>query len=67
MHYTENEAKWMKTISISLDGMEETHNRLRKIENGFQKTVQAIKDLKQAAFLNQIEVTTVVNIIILNN
>ena len=39
----------MKTISISLDGMEETHNRLRKIENGFQKTVQAIKDLKQAA------------------
>uniref|UniRef100_UPI003FF0712B radical SAM protein n=1 Tax=Anaerobutyricum hallii TaxID=39488 RepID=UPI003FF0712B len=51
----------MKTISISLDGMEETHNRLRKIENGFQKTVQAIKDLKQAAFLNQIEVTTVVN------
>lgn len=33
----------LRTITISLDGLETNHNWLRGINNGFQKTVNAIK------------------------
>jgi len=33
----------LRTVTISLDGLEANHNWLRNISNGFQKTVNAIK------------------------
>ena len=51
----------MKTISISLDGFSETHNMLRKIPNGFDKIKNAIELLKKYDFLEEIQITTVVN------
>lgn len=49
----------MKTISISLDGLEETHDSLRGVKGGFQKAVHGLKKLVDAQFLDHIQVTTV--------
>lgn len=51
----------MKTISISLDGIEETHNSIRRLNNGFKKIQDGIWILKKANFLDEIQITTVVN------
>ncbi|MCQ4022513.1 MULTISPECIES: radical SAM/SPASM domain-containing protein [unclassified Ruminococcus] len=51
----------MKTISISLDGLPETHNALRKLPDGFQRIKQAVSILKKADFLDEVQITTVVN------
>lgn len=54
-------ASGMKTISISLDGTSETHNMLRKIPNGFDRIRSAIALLRKYDFLDEIQITTVVN------
>ena len=54
-------ASGMKTISISLDGNSETHNMLRKLPNGFNRVRNAITLLRKYDFLDEIQVTTVVN------
>lgn len=51
----------MKTISISLDGTEKTHESLRKIHNGFNRIKHAVELLKSADFLDELQITTVVN------
>lgn len=51
----------MKTISVSLDGMEKMHNAMRRLPDGFGKAVKAIRRLKEANFLDHIQVTTVVS------
>ena len=51
----------MKTISISLDGVSETHNAIRNIPDGFEKIQKAVGLLKKADFLDEIQITTVVN------
>lgn len=51
----------MRTISISLDGLSQTHNCLRKLEAGFEKVKEAAKHLREADFLDEIQITTVVN------
>lgn len=51
----------MKTISISLDGLPKTHNAIRKLSNGFQKIEKAVSLLSDADFLDEIQITTVVN------
>ena len=51
----------MKTISVSLDGLQETHEALRGVKGGFDKVVNALKMLRQADFLEHIQVTTVVS------
>lgn len=51
----------MKTVSISLDGLEDTHNALRGVKNGFQKSLAGIRMLREADFLEHIMVTTVVS------
>lgn len=51
----------MRTISISLDGLPQTHNRLRKLNDGFKKVETAVKLLKEADFLKEIQITMVVN------
>ena len=51
----------MKTISISLDGCPNTHNSLRKIPNGFAKIKEAVRIINETAFLDDLQITTVVN------
>ena len=50
----------MKTISISLDALGEAHNRIRKLNRGFERIVRAIRLLKEADFLDELQITTVV-------
>lgn len=51
----------MKTISVSLDGLEETHDALRGVQGGFQRAVNGIRLLKKAGALEHLQVTTVVS------
>lgn len=50
----------MSTISISLDGLEETHNEFRQVHNGYNQVIDAVKKLKEANFLNVLQITTVI-------
>lgn len=49
------------TISISIDGLEETHDDFRGVKGSYKKIIENIKKLKEANFLNCLMVTTVVN------
>lgn len=49
----------METVSISIDGLEETHNEFRGVPNSYQTIIENIKKLKQAGFVKHIQVTTV--------
>ena len=51
----------MSTISISLDGLEETHDEFRQVKGSYIKIIENIKELKKADFLNYLQITTVVN------
>lgn len=50
----------MKTVSISIDGLEDTHNWFRQTEDGYRKSMEAIRLLANANFRN-VMVTTVVH------
>ena len=49
----------METISISIDGIEETHNKFRGVPNSYQTIINNIKKLKKAGYVKHIQVTTV--------
>lgn len=49
----------METVSISIDGVEETHNEFRGVPNSYQIIINNIKKLKKAGFVKHIQVTTV--------
>lgn len=49
----------METISISIDGIEETHNKFRGVPNSYKIIIENIKKLKKAGFVKHIQVTTV--------
>lgn len=51
----------MKTVSISLDGLQETHEALRGVKGGFPRVIHALTMLREADFLEHIQVTTVVS------
>lgn len=51
----------MKTISISLDGLQEVHESLRGVPGGFSSVIRGIQLLREANFLHHLQVTTVVN------
>ena len=51
----------MTTISISLDGLENSHDEFRGVKGSFTKIIENIQKLKKADFLNYLQVTTVVN------
>ena len=51
----------LKTITISLDGLQETHESLRGVKGGFSKAIQALTMLRKADFLEHLQVTTVVS------
>lgn len=47
----------MKTISISLDGIKETHESFRHVPGAFDKIIRNIKNLAAANFVEHIQVT----------
>lgn len=51
----------MTTISISLDGLEQSHDEFRGVKGSYSKIMENIKKLKEANFLNYLQITTVVN------
>jgi radical SAM protein with 4Fe4S-binding SPASM domain len=50
----------MSTISISIDGLAETHDNFRRVKGSFNKIIKNIKLLKQADILEELQVTTVI-------
>lgn len=49
----------METISISIDGLEETHDEFRGVTGSYKTIINNIKKLKEANFVKHIQVTTV--------
>lgn len=57
----EMEETRMETISISLDGLKETHESFRKVPNCYDKIIENIKKLQKVPTIKIIQVTTVAN------
>lgn len=51
----------MKTITISLDGLRETHDTLRHLPGCFDRIMTALQKLKAAGFLDHLQVTFTAN------
>ena len=49
----------MRTISVSIDGLEETHDAFRRTPGGFQKAMRGINNLIEEGGFKHIQVTTV--------
>lgn len=49
----------LETISISIDGIEEMHDKFRGIPGSYKTITKNIKKLKEADFVDHIQVTTV--------
>ncbi len=49
------------SISISLDGLENSHDEFRGIKGSYSKIINNIKKIKKENFIKYIQVTTVVN------
>lgn len=49
----------MEIISISIDGLEKTHDEFRGVEGSYKKIIENIQKLKEANFVKHIQVTTV--------
>ena len=50
----------MTTISIRLDGMSDTHDKLRQTPNAWNRAIQGIESLKRVGGFHNIQITTVV-------
>ena len=50
----------MKTISISIDGLEETHDAFRRTPGGYKKAMEGIESLIRNGGFEHVQVTTVV-------
>lgn len=51
----------MKTITVSVDGLRETHDSLRHLPGSFERIMAALPKLKQAAFLDHLQITFTAN------
>lgn len=51
----------MGTVSISIDGLEETHDRQRGRKGGYQSAMEGIGNLIEEDFVKALQVTTVLN------
>ena len=51
----------MKTITMSLDGLKETHDSLRHLPGSYDRIIKAIGKLRKADFLDHIQVTFTAN------
>lgn len=50
----------MKTISVSIDGLEETHDKFRRTPGGYRKALEGIQNLLDENCFKAVQVTTVV-------
>ena len=51
----------MKTVSVSLDGLKESHEKLRGVEGSFKAAVNGIRLLKESACFHAVQAVTVVS------
>ena len=51
----------MKTVSISIDGLKETHESFRKVPGSFDKIIKGIKLMNQEPSFQAVQITTVAN------
>lgn len=51
----------MSTISISVDGLEETHDWFRESPGSYKKTIEGIKNLLSEGVFKHVQITTVVH------
>jgi radical SAM protein with 4Fe4S-binding SPASM domain len=51
----------MRTISVSVDGTETTHDYLRCSKGSYKVVIEHVRDLVAAGFLDSVQVTTIVN------
>ena len=51
----------LATMSISIDGLEESHDAFRGVKGGYKKIIENIEKLRREKFLHCFQVTTVVN------
>jgi radical SAM protein with 4Fe4S-binding SPASM domain len=51
----------MRTISVSIDGLEATHDRLRATPGGYRRAMEGIANLIEVGAFSAVQVTTVVN------
>lgn len=49
----------LESVSISIDGLEPTHDEFRGVPGSYRTIIQNIKKLKEANFLKHLQVTTV--------
>ena len=54
------EAK-LATMSISIDGLEKSHDEFRGVKGSYKKVIENIRKLQQNKFLHCFQITTVVN------
>ena len=51
----------MCTVSVSLDGLEKTHDEFRRHPGAYKKTIEAIRLLQESGAFKHVQVTTVVH------
>ena len=51
----------MSTVSISIDGLEKTHEMFRKVPKSYKKILHGIKLMQESPVIKVVQVTTVVN------
>ncbi|MBQ6118973.1 MAG: radical SAM protein, partial [Clostridia bacterium] len=51
----------MKTVTVSLDGLRETHDALRHLPGGWDRIMTALPKLKKAGFLDHVQITFTAN------
>ena len=51
----------MKTVTVSVDGLRDTHDSLRHLPGSWDRIMEALQKLKQAAFLDHLQITFTAN------
>lgn len=51
----------MRTVSVSIDGLEETHDRQRGMRGGWRRAMEGVKNLLETGAFEEVQITTVVN------
>jgi radical SAM protein with 4Fe4S-binding SPASM domain len=51
----------MKSITISIDGLESVHDEFRKCPGSYKKALEAVKMLAKADFLKELNITTTIH------
>ena len=54
-------AAGLKTVTVSVDGLRETHDSLRHLPGSWDRIMEALPKLKKAAFLDHLQITFTAN------